>query len=242
MVITHYVLNAKIRNQITIAVVADLHGTDPTNVIKAIEAERLDIITIVGDLVDKRQTNFIETYHFLDRCSSISSTFMSLGNHEFILSEKNIAQITEKGVHVLDNTWIHLENGLAIGGLTSAYVLKYRRYRDEKRIVMSDLQWLSDFEKLPDYKILLDHHPENYGLYTRNMSIDLILSGHNHGGQIRLFGRGLYAANQGIFPRYSGGLYDDRLVVSRGLANTKRIPRINNPTELVFVTLNPKVT
>ena len=241
MVITHYVLNAKIRNQITIAVVADLHGDDPTNVIKAIETERPDIIAIVGDLVDKHQTDFSETFLFLDRCTSNSPTYMSLGNHDFILTEGDIERGAEMGIHVLDNKWIQHENGIAIGGLTSAFVLKYRRYRDEKRIVMSDLQWLSDFEKLPDYKILLDHHPENYGLYTRNMSIDLILSGHNHGGQIRLFGRGLYAANQGIFPRYSGGLYDDRLVVSRGLANTKRIPRINNPTELVFVTLDPEM-
>ena len=97
-------------------------------------------------------------------------------------------------------------------------------------------------KKVQDYKILLDHHSENYELYTKKLSIDLILSGHNHGGQIRLFGRGLYEANQGIFPQYSGGLYDERLIVSRGLANTKQIPRINNPTELVFVTLNPKVT
>ena len=70
--------------------------------------------------------------------------------------------------------------------------------------------------------------------------IDLILAGHAHGGQIRLFGHGLYAYGQGLFPKYTKGIYDGKLIVSAGLANTSRFPRINNPPEIVFLTLKPE--
>lgn len=96
-----------------------------------------------------------------------------------------------------------------------------------------------NFVNQDGYKILLDHHPENFECYTRKRDINLVLSGHNHGGQIRLFGKGVYARNQGIFPHYDGGLYENRLVISRGLANTMPIPRLFNPIEIVIVELIP---
>lgn len=68
--------------------------------------------------------------------------------------------------------------------------------------------------------------------------IDLILSGHAHGGQIRLFGHGIYASHQGFLPRYTSGVYENRLVVSRGLSNSKLIPRIGNPKEIVIVNIS----
>ena len=74
----------------------------------------------------------------------------------------------------------------------------------------------------------------------KNRKIDLILSGHNHGGVIRILGKGLYARNQGLFPKYDGGIFDSRLIVSRGLSNTKHIPRLFNPTELVYIHLSKK--
>jgi len=88
------------------------------------------------------------------------------------------------------------------------------------------------------YKILLCHHPEYYERYIRGLDIDLTLSGHAHGGQIRIFGQGLFAPGQGILPQVTSGLYDGRLIVSRGLCNTAwPIPRLNNETELVMVEL-----
>lgn len=67
------------------------------------------------------------------------------------------------------------------------------------------------------------------------MDIDLILSGHYHGGQIAIGNRGVYVSGQGLFPKYTGGCYDNKLVVSKGLYNTSWIPRIGNPEELVYV-------
>ncbi|MBQ7306303.1 MAG: hypothetical protein IJW85_08850 [Clostridia bacterium] len=68
--------------------------------------------------------------------------------------------------------------------------------------------------------------------------IDLTLSGHAHGGQVRLFGRGLFAPGQGILPRLTSGWYfDRRLLVSRGLTNSAGAPRINDPCELILLHL-----
>ena len=95
-----------------------------------------------------------------------------------------------------------------------------------------------------DFSLLLSHRPEFIELF-RSLPIDLILSGHTHGGQVRIpyLLNGLYAPNQGLFPTYAGGLYEldsskrQYLVISRGLSLNYRLPRIFNPPEVVFITL-----
>ena len=73
-------------------------------------------------------------------------------------------------------------------------------------------------------------------MYLKERGIDLLLSGHAHGGQFQFFGQGVFAPGQGIFPKYTTGVHDGRFVISRGLCNTaKPIPRLFNPTELVII-------
>ncbi|MDO4272352.1 MAG: hypothetical protein Q4D16_01675 [Eubacteriales bacterium] len=67
------------------------------------------------------------------------------------------------------------------------------------------------------------------------MPIDLVLSGHAHGGQWRIGRQGIYAPGQGWFPKLTGGVADGRMVISRGLSNTTKIPRFFNPREIVMV-------
>ena len=70
------------------------------------------------------------------------------------------------------------------------------------------------------------------------MDIDLTVSGHAHGGQWRFLGRGVYAPDQGLFPKYTSGLHENRLVISRGVANSvPLVPRFFNPCEVVTVTV-----
>ncbi len=144
---------------------------------------------------------------------------------------------------------------VVIGGLTSGYAMDYRRFRASAkspqryppRLSLSglsgmatasehrpDISWLSSFAEFPGYHVLLSHHPE-YWPELKGFGIDLVLSGHAHGGQVRLFGRGLYAPGQGVLPRWTKGVYESRLIVSAGLSNTQSIPRIFNPTELVYI-------
>ena len=139
-----------------------------------------------------------------------------------------------------------------IGGLSSAYVLGYRRWRAEQggerypvpgnihhiaRGVQPETDWLGDYCVQAGWRLLLCHHPEYWPRFLRELPIPLTLSGHAHGGQIRIFGRGLYAPGQGFLPKYTSGLYEGRLLVSRGLSNNVVIPRLFNPTELVYLDL-----
>ena len=80
--------------------------------------------------------------------------------------------------------------------------------------------------------LLLSHHPEYRPLFPKEIS--LICSAHAHGGQWRFFGRGLFSPGEGWFPKYTSGLYGNMLV-SRGLTNTASVPRLFNPTEVVYV-------
>lgn len=162
-----------------------------------------------------------------------------------------MALITETGVVVLDNEWKQISIGrksMVIGGLTSGYVMRQRdtllsteRKSHDYGSADCDVatSWLSDFAAQPGFKILLSHHPEYYPLVPSK--VNLILSGHAHGGQWRFYNpfkriwRGVLAPGQGWFPKWTGGVYDGRLVVSAGLSNTTWIPRINNPTEIVYI-------
>lgn len=91
------------------------------------------------------------------------------------------------------------------------------------------------------FRILMCHHPEYYPEHIRRSSIDLTVSGHAHGGQVRLFGQGLYAPGQGILPKYTSGFYDSgRLLVSKGLSNLTWVPRLWDPCELVLLHLLPE--
>ena len=137
------------------------------------------------------------------------------------------------GAVLLENEWTEYSPGVFIGGQNSARC--GAKYKNGKLITEDrkepDIAWLK--KGTPDgYKVLLSHHPEYLPLVEPYA--DLIVSGHSHGGQFRLFGRGLFAPGQGWFPKYSRGQYG-KMIVSAGLTNTTWVPRINNPTELVII-------
>jgi uncharacterized membrane-anchored protein YitT (DUF2179 family) len=105
---------------------------------------------------------------------------------------------------------------------------------------LPDLDWLQEYSTRPGYKLLLCHHPEFYDKYLKDTDIDLILSGHVHGGQMRILGRGIFSPGQGLFPKYFHGCHDNRLVVSAGSSNTVSLPRWGNPCEVVIINLTGK--
>ena len=239
-----------------LALISDCHNKAFFGLTESLRQNRPEVICIAGDFVHgdlpkygnkmKESANALE---LIKRCVSVAKTYISLGNHEYLLTLSDIEMIQSTGAIVLDNSWTVM-NGTVFGGLTSGGVLNYRKFRDElnttevypkplpePRALKHEpyVNWLSEFEKQPGYKILLCHQPEYYDRYLDQTSIDLILSGHAHGGQIRIFNHGLYAPDQGFWPKYTSGCYDNRLIVSRGIANSSRIPRINNPTEIVYI-------
>ena len=256
---TFYNLDVPVR----LALLADFHNTNPDPVLESLKTQRPDVITIAGDFVfgnrpKKGNLKIDENRNAVDLltgCSRIAPTFVSLGNHEYTLADPDLKVICSTGITLLDNKWTQFRN-VYIGGLSSAYYTAYRTFRLKKagkelypipdpsiriKNLKPDLPWLDKFEKLKGFKILLCHHPEYYPRYLVNRKIDLILSGHCHGGQWRYYSiihkqmRGCYAPGQGLFPALTDGVHDKRLVISRGLSNTTFVPRINNPTEVVYI-------
>lgn len=236
------------------AIVADLHDHPYARVLEILRAEKPDMILIPGDLTEQLDTAPADIQHpglsLLSECAALAPTFYSFGNHEIGGCHRNIRRAKrmkteDKPPFILPPLWkqtiqttgvvlLHQDytvwNGLVIGGLGSGLL---------NPGWVPDMDWLEGYTKTPGYKLLLCHHPEYFDRYLRPYDIDLIVSGHAHGGQWRFFGRGVYAPDQPLFPKYTSGVHEGRLVISRGVVNTVRpIPRFFNPCEVVMITVN----
>lgn len=226
---------------IKLLVVSDTHGSDIAPIIEILSNTKPDGILVPGDFMNGRilQDNpdhskqIAQAITDLNALAEAAETYVSIGNHEkhLTVEERNSLKCTK--AHILDNDSILAFDSILIGGLSSATVYTNKR----KQIIPPDLDFLREYENKSGFKLLLCHHPEYYPKYVKDTSIDLIISGHAHGGQIRIGKTGLFAPDQGIFPKYTSGLYDNRLLVSRGVSGTEITPRINNRPEVMVLTL-----
>ena len=229
MQISRYFIQSDIAPRLKIALLADVHDRPCRDVLETLAQEKPDIIAVAGDLTNRRLTPDSQALVVLRKLSAIAPAFYTAGNHEACFNERDREHAEAVGAVFLDNEWTSFK-GIYIGGLRTGFDGRSRHHSPPPKT-----QWLDDFETLSGFKLLVCHHPEYYEKYLAHRDIDLILSGHAHGGQIRLFGRGLFSPAQGIFPKYTKGVFDNRLVVSAGLANTTFIPRFNNPRDLVLI-------
>lgn len=257
---THYTVQTNKKVKLKAALVADLHNNDSTNTIDILKNEKPDIIIVAGDLMTflydekRRETHSLKyklfyfvygmlrsifsvfcqekdkTYEnaleFLNQATKIAPVFYALGNHERGITDEMRCNIKATNTILLDDEWTKYKK-IEIGGITS-------RYRDELNV-----DWIG---KSDAYRIMICHNPEYAELVSHSGDMDLILSGHAHGGQIRIANRGLFAPGQGLFPKLTSGVYDignTKLIVSRGLANTATlIPRLWNKKEVVIIDVN----
>ena len=260
----------KIPDAPRIALLADLHGRPFQTVIESIRRRMPDLICIVGDIIygthpedDRSPMDMQENVlPFLKSCFEIAPSFLSLGNHEWMLDDGDLKRIRECGVVVLDNDYMTTTvNGqrIVVGGLTSAYCLAYRQFvkelnppdragarypkKNESQGVercgktdshIPETEWLAEFATVEGRHVLLSHHPEYWQL-IKDYPIELCLSAHAHGGQWRLLGHGVWSPGQGFWPKLTSGVQEGRLVISRGLSNTTKVPRLFNPTEVVYI-------
>lgn len=239
-VVEYCVENKKIQKPLRAAIVSDLHLSDPTPAITLLQKISPNVIFAPGDLMEDLRLEQNVTYHtqgivLLSAAAQIAPTFYSLGNHEKKPSPAALQAIEHTGAILLDRNCSESFAGLYIGGLDSHVKTGTRK------TLPPDLSFVKQFSayQTDRCKILLCHNPEYYVPYLRAEDIDIVVSGHAHGGQWRLFGRGLYAPGQGLFPRYTRGVYENRLVVSAGLGGMTRVPRINNPAQVVVLHLLP---
>lgn len=224
---THRIQSPLIRRNLRLAVASDLHSAPYMDVLDAFSS--CDAVLIPGDLVDRHRRDNDNALRFLQEVPAIVPVFYSLGNHEvkYRHAEEYLKKVEESSVTLLHNESC-LFRGIRIGGLSSC------------RKGPPDTAFLDRFEQEPGFRLLMCHQPEVYRDHVRGRNIDFTVCGHAHGGQIQLFGRGLYAPGQGLFPRLTHGIHDGgKMMVSRGMTNgaKPRVPRINNPCELIILEL-----
>ncbi|NLT97582.1 MAG: metallophosphoesterase [Christensenellaceae bacterium] len=262
---TYPVTSDKIpQGSVCIVQISDLHshiyGSDQQPLIDLIAAQQPDIIALTGDILDDREPD-TGTALLLKGIRDIAPVYYVSGNHEYWSGRYDDmrALLESCGVTVLDNRWEELSvNGvtLRLCGVDDPMMFEYtddpqylalsggsENERDNTRALLD-----SRFSALDDsaFNVLLAHRAELIGLYLE-YGFDLILSGHTHGGQIRIppFINGLFAPNQGFFPQYGGGRYDfdsgQTLIISRGLSFAAYVPRVFNPPEVVVVDIRANV-
>ena len=225
-----------------IAHVSDLHNTqfgkDNSRLIGLIGESDPDMIAITGDIISSYDTDIDVAVQFAREAAKIAPCYYVPGNHEARITEYGelVSALLAAGVKVLsDSTETLCLNGQEISVIG---VLDPLFSRDSEADVLRKITSLS---RSDEFTILLSHRPELFETYVSS-GVDLVLSGHAHGGQFRLPVIGaVFAPNQGFFPEYTSGLYKDgktSMVVSRGLGNSSFPFRINNRPELVVIELS----
>lgn len=231
-----------------IAQISDLHnaelGEKNINLVEKLAECDPDIIVITGDIIDSHHTNIDVSVAFAKKATEMAPTYFVTGNHEVWLDENEynelIDKLTDSGIIILQNESVTLKRnnervrlvGVDDPSFNADYLL------DEVSVMNSNLSEL--IKNNADYTVLLSHRPELFNVYVSG-NVDLVLSGHAHGGQFRLpFLGGVVAPGQGLFPKYDSGCFTENatnMIVSRGIGNSIIPFRINNGPEIILVEL-----
>ena len=236
-----------IEDGLKIAHISDYHNTKNKllthAVLSSLEEEKPDIIFVTGDLVDCRKTDIQKGIDFVSEIIEIAPVYYVTGNHECNISidsqssfDNMISDLEALGVKVLrgEKSEIKLENGEKINvfGIDDPYF----HCSSMLEVTGTTDELCSELEIEDGYNVLLAHHPEQLDVYSL-YGFDIVFSGHAHGGQLRLFGQGAVAPDQGLFPKYTSGLYVNGrtyLVVSRGIGNSIVPVRIFDRPHLIY--------
>ncbi|MDO4548406.1 MAG: metallophosphoesterase, partial [Clostridia bacterium] len=232
----------KLINDTRAVFLSDLHlsefGEDNIRLVERVRLLKPDIILIGGDMNIYGNDDYSVVLTLCRQLVEIADTYYALGNHELTqivaVGRQIYDDIEATGVVMLNDQYKNITvngNAICLGGLSESGA-NIDRYSNDiiGRVASQD-----------GYKILMSHYPSNFDLVAQS-DIDLVLSGHLHGGQVNLpYLDGLYSYEDGFFPPYTEGMFekdDTKMIVSRGLGNSHSLPRVNNPPELVIVDLN----
>lgn len=244
---TYTVVSPKLTAEVRLAVVTDFHSSDNADdVVAMVTSCAPDAVLMVGDMFDDDIANrpTERTLSLMRQLSAQYPCYYVSGNHEAWTGEMGALyqQTEEAGVTVLRmSSGVLTVRGqrIALCGIPDPYEMVFSGAPDTEEQLR---QALEDVDSA-DFTVLLAHRPELLAKYAQ-FPLDLVVSGHAHGGQVRIPGvlNGLYAPNQGWFPKLAGGAYTQdgtTLIVSRGLAVRTRLPRIFNRPEVVLVRCVP---
>lgn len=232
-----------------LCLVSDLHSRRYDRCLSVVKSVSPDAILLGGDILERldglRDKENKVGFEFLSYVKDIAPTFYAFGNHErfgshrehFVresgapeVTKDNFEKINSIGINIINDSFSMYkcrDSVIYIGGLMPA---------NDNPPENPNLEFLKEFSSVEGFKLLISHQPEYFDEYLAPYDIDLIVSGHTHGGQWKFFGRGVFAPNQGLLPKYSSGLYNDKLIVCAGASNTVKLaPRFFNPCEIVVI-------
>ena len=229
-----------------IAHVSDPHSEPAEGVCEIIENAAPDITVITGDLLNDDEKGTEKVDEMIDRLVKICPTYFISGNHDLWRAGYGgvFSEYEKKGAVYLDGKCKIITQGedkIALFGVADPFSEAPSRIKSN---IDSAFESLDDFD---GYKILLFHRANLYD-DIKDRGFDLILSGHMHGGQLRLPKVGgvlapssaLLSGKRMIFPKYSGGAVSGdgtTMIVNRGIGNTLPLPRWGNPCEVGIITL-----
>lgn len=242
----------QINNSVNLVIISDLHdnklGKNNKALINQINSLSPDMILVAGDMVNSDSKDSKIVTNIMKQLCKNNNVFYSLGNTDIDyleLGRSNLLKELENiGITVLDNEYKDIDlngNKIRIGGMY-AYAFGLNDNNDVDKNTMEEgvFDFLNDFQDTNNYKIMMAHRPDSFifGNASKVWNIDLVVSGHNHGGQVVLpFVGGFYGGDQGWFPKYDKGLFDlnkMKLLITSGLGSGKqKLPRFNNPPEVV---------
>ena len=230
-----------------IAHITDYHNRDSKivdkQIVDSLKQEQPNIIVITGDLIDNDRVDVAVALNFVHKLCEIAPVYYVTGNHEANVLLEDVAVFTslingleDAGVVVLRNSSVKITNAAGdsfnLFGIHDPYM-----YGGFSQIFPRAEALCTEFDfKEDEFNILLAHHPEMLYIYSK-FDIDLVFSGHAHGGQITLFRKALLAPDQGSFPIYSEGLYNmgnTQLVLSRGIGYSSLPIRVFCNPHLVY--------
>ena len=232
-----------------IAQVSDLHnaefGEGNKNLIQLLSQTDPDLIVITGDLIDSRHTDIEIALEFARQAITIAPVYYVSGNHEARVGEYEDLKmgLAEAGVVLLENQKVQITRegeSITIMGIDDPSFQEDYLFGDAASVTSSALSELQN--ESDGYTVLLAHRPELFETYV-DSGVNLVFSGHAHGGQFRLpIIGGLVAPNQGFFPKYDAGIFSEgstTMIVSRGVGNSIIPIRFNNRPEIVVAELKP---
>lgn len=228
---------------IRLVVLSDLHnaefGENNCELVEKVRKLSPDLILLAGDMVDKKSSNTDIVVSLCAQLKEIAPVYYGLGNHEGTMMYVNGLRVDgllrDEGINVLINESSDVTvKGTAISiGSVATGIYNFDEY---------SAPFMEEFEKKDTLKILIAHFPDLFYERLADVNVDLAVSGHYHGGQVRLpFLGGLYSADHGLFPKYCDGMFlltNAKLFVTRGLGNSHLFPRISNRPQIAVIDVN----
>ncbi len=260
LTVSRYTIPGNVTAPIRVVQLSDLHGMcfgeNNRRLLRRLEAEKPDLILLTGDMVNMDEADVSVSLALIEALSALAPVYASFGNHEIEHMARYgtdlVALWTAAGATVLDDTHVDVSikgQAVRIGGLfgyvsvPEEYV--YGPHGIYKNAMLRRYCYMGE-DRL---QLLLCHMPVSWvrGRALDAWGIDVVFSGHAHGGQIRLpLIGGVVAPDQGLFPGRVSGVYTSAdgtgvAVLSRGLGSGSHVPRLNNIPEIVVCDIVPKV-